>query len=85
MDARSSDALGIADILVEFAESVIDGPAQDKKENAAKPDDEGWVEWRSGECPVDPDTLVDVRLRIQLDGKRAGDLFWPTIAAYRVR
>jgi hypothetical protein len=27
------------------------------------PKDDGWIEWRGGECPVRPDQRVDVRLR----------------------
>lgn len=46
---------------------------------------DGWIEWRGGECPVTPETLVDYRFR-RLDpmdsvteGRspfRAGDLTW---------
>lgn len=25
------------------------------------PDYDGWIEWHGGECPVDPDTVVEVR------------------------
>jgi len=24
---------------------------------------DGWIEWNGGECPVDPETIVDVRDR----------------------
>ena len=27
------------------------------------PDKDGWIKWNGGECPVHPDTVVDVKLR----------------------
>ena len=62
------------------------------KETKQTPDEDGWIKWVSGECPVDPDELVEVRLR---DGYRspvcAGKNFkWQAvnsqydIVAYRV-
>jgi hypothetical protein len=30
-------------------------------EAAPAPDADGWISWSGGECPVDPDTVVDVR------------------------
>ena len=44
-----------------------------------------WIEWKGGECPVDEDTLVEVRYAkqpvtakgVRLDGHiRAGRLAW---------
>ena len=40
-----------------------------------------WIEWRGGECPVDPDTVVMVKLRsnddeFQSRQRRAGNLRW---------
>lgn len=29
----------------------------------AKPDSDGWIEWKGGECPVKAGTLIDVRYR----------------------
>ena len=58
-----------------------------------------WIDWKSGECPVDPDTLVHYRMadgcedlgRVgTVNGTRAGDLRWvhtdriADIIAYRV-
>jgi len=28
-----------------------------------QPDKDGWIEWHGGECPVHPDTVVEVRFR----------------------
>jgi hypothetical protein len=28
-----------------------------------KPDAEGWYKWSGGECPVDPQTIVEIRVR----------------------
>ncbi|MFD1709718.1 hypothetical protein FVQ98_10500 [Ottowia sp. GY511] len=38
-----------------------------------------WIKWHGGECPVPPDTLVEVRLRIGERGKpvAAGAYDWP--------
>lgn len=59
----------------------------------AQPDD-GWIEWKGGECPVEPDAVVEVRMR---DGRTATfddgtvDEFWwgndgcsVDIIAYRI-
>ncbi len=44
-----------------------------------------WISWSGGECPVPPDTLVDVMLRLHSfipykieTSARAGDLYWYT-------
>jgi hypothetical protein len=49
----------------------------------AQPDADGWIEWRGGERPVDPDVIVDVKYRAQpkIDGINGGqpapaDRFW---------
>lgn len=34
-----------------------------RKPEAAKLDADGWIEWSGGECPVDPDDLVDLVAR----------------------
>lgn len=60
---------------------------------SAQPDD-GWIEWKGGECPVEPDAVVEVRMR---DGRTATfddgtvDEFWwgndgcsVDIIAYRI-
>lgn len=56
--------------------------------------DDGWIEWKGGECPVEPDAVVEVRMR---DGRTATfddgavDEFWwgndgcsVDILAYRI-
>lgn len=38
-----------------------------------------WIEWNGGECPVPPDTFVEVKLRCAPAGSRcsrAGDYYW---------
>ena len=38
-----------------------------------------WIKWGGGECPVPPETLVEVKLRcghICYGPRRAGDYFW---------
>ncbi len=56
-----------------------------------QPADDVWIEWKSGECPVDLDANVEVRFSGAWDGNaRAGNLFWlhdggsADIIAYRV-
>lgn len=56
---------------------------------AAKND--GWIEWSGGECPVDGDTIVDVRysLASKFIGSKASDFDWvnryrPFITHYRL-
>jgi hypothetical protein len=52
--------------------------------------EQGWIEWNGGECPVDPDVAVEVRLRCgETDIDEAGSWFWDdcddgTIIAYRI-
>ena len=40
----------------------------------------GWIDWAGGECPVDSDTIVEVKYRkpnpYQLNNDRAGDFTW---------
>jgi hypothetical protein len=55
-------------------------------------DDDGWIPWHGGECPVDGRTPVEVRWRNgeQRTGKRADDFGWydlygpDSIVAYRI-
>ena len=50
-----------------------------------------WIKWHGGECPVPPDTMVEVKYRNGVLGSwhHAGDYFWrhgmgePDIAEYR--
>lgn len=41
---------------------------------------EGWIEWHSGECPVDSDAIVEVKFRNpsrnKFNNDRAGDFNW---------
>ena len=39
------------------------------------PDDDGWIEWKGGECPVEDDAVIDIRFR---DGneERGVDADW---------
>lgn len=30
---------------------------------ATQPDSDGWIEWQGGECPVEPDTLIEPGFR----------------------
>lgn len=74
----------------------INGPAAAaaavKAAIATKTDDNPWIEWRGGECPVPDGTLVDVRYRWTGITDRARDpreLHWDdrrggTIVAYRI-
>lgn len=41
-----------------------------------KKDDEGWVEWHGGECPVEPDVEVEIGLRDGISNKGAADNFY---------
>lgn len=57
-----------------------------------------WIEWKGGQCPVEPEALVELRLRKEsvwetgdyADGRRAGQFDWAhldacgDIIAYRV-
>jgi hypothetical protein len=60
-------------------------------------DPNGWIEWAGGECPVEPETTVEVRFRMEKLGpmtEKASffDWDWPEsdppynddIAAYRI-
>lgn len=35
----------------------------ESKEYRVVPDEDGWLPWYGGECPVDPDTMVEVRYK----------------------
>ncbi len=37
---------------------------------APPPADDGWIKWEGGECPVSPETLVDVRYRSRVTNVR---------------
>lgn len=55
----------------------------------------GWIDWHGGECPVDSDTIVEVKYRkpnpYQFNNDRAGDFSWShdgfdgDIIAYRMQ
>ena len=55
---------------------------------------DGWIEWAGGDCPVDSDTIVEVKCRwhnpSQHNNDRAGDFYWThtgsnaDIIAYRL-
>lgn len=54
-----------------------------------------WISWEGGECPVDPNAIVDIEIRNSrrseiLENQRAGDWGWTHdtlawITAYRVK
>ncbi|ARM70437.1 hypothetical protein FDH43_gp32 [Escherichia phage vB_EcoM_ECOO78] len=54
----------------------------------------GWIDWHGGECPVDSDTIVEVKFRkpspLHFSNDRAGDFVWShhgssgDIIAYRL-
>lgn len=50
------------------------------------PDENGWLPWYGGECPVDPGTVVETRVGYCVGKSReAGDYVWgSSITAYRV-
>ena len=62
---------------------------------ASAADADGWIEWAGGECPVDSDAIVEVKLRNtnrhEFNSDRAGDFDWShdgfgcDIIAYRLR
>jgi hypothetical protein len=76
-----------------YAEGLKHQAGENAPAKAAMPNANGWIEWRGGECPVDPHTPVDVRF---YGGKTdtthvAVDWYWHgcgdvgSIFAYRVR
>lgn len=51
------------------------------------PDSEGWLPWYGGECPVDKDTLVDVKTNTRVNGCAglAAKIWdWDCVTAYRI-
>ena len=47
--------------------------------------DDGWIEWHGGDCPVDPQTLVEVRFKNYTVRKNiGGPLPWSDVIKYRV-
>lgn len=56
---------GVSDDIVAYRvlseEPEPDQP--EKRRSSAQPDADGWIEWSGGECPVPPDTLVEVLFR----------------------
>lgn len=55
------------------------------------PDQDGWITWNGGECPVDSKTLVEMEIRSgEKSTGTAGDWWWGCdnqcydIVAYRV-
>lgn len=66
---KTAERIGkAADALL--AESKKRGPVDelDTLESAIstppQPDDDGWIKWEGGECPVGRETYVEVRLRM---------------------
>lgn len=41
--------------------------------------EEGWIEWNGGECPLGPDVIADIRTRMdQYPRQRAQGWHWMT-------
>jgi hypothetical protein len=60
----------------------------ENREHRVVPDENGWLPWYGGECPVDPDTMVEVRVGYCVGkSRKAGDYnttWGSNITAYRV-
>lgn len=62
------------------------------RQQIVTPDADGWIEWKGGECPVDAEALVEVKLTgdVAQDEVKAGRLVWrhifhnANIIAYRL-
>jgi hypothetical protein len=56
------------------------------REYRVVPDENGWLPWYGGECPVDPGTVVETRVGYCVGkSRKAGDYIWgSSITAYRV-
>lgn len=66
---------------------------REQYESALAAENDGWIEWGGGECPVDNATKVDIKFRTGgiVSGVEAGEYYWPktgheyAIIAYRLR
>lgn len=66
------------------AESMLDGmQSADLIGVSAQSDDEGWIDWHGGECPVDLDTVVDCIYDdgFKAFGTRARNFSWKLIGS----
>lgn len=56
------------------------------REYRVVPDENGWLPWYGGECPVDPGMVVETRVGYCVGkSRKAGDYIWgSSITAYRV-
>lgn len=55
-----------------------------QKDKEMKIDSEGWMNWRGGECPVNPDYIVQYQYRGMFDSAPAKDINWNYCFKYRV-
>lgn len=61
------------------AADILDAVAQDTPSIAASEGD--WIEWKGGECPVDPGTLVEPQYAADADPAKGTRIDWPVPAA----
>jgi hypothetical protein len=57
-----ADAIESAYEVVKNSQVAIDLISNVPQPESAK-DDDGWIEWNGGACPVPPDTAVEIRFR----------------------
>lgn len=82
----SDDVSSLAD---DYATAII---TREQYEAALAAKNEGWIEWRSGRCPIDDVTEVDIKFLAGgiVYGVEAGKYYWPRtgqeydIIAYRL-
>ena len=86
-----TDGLYDAEKVVFFGQRMVEQEKAGYAENGAgligvagNSDDEGWIDWNGGECPVDLDTVVDCIYTdgFKAFGTRARNFFWLKAGAW---
>lgn len=86
------DSLFLGKVPTDYGLGVSDAYGKIKGLLTQPPSD-GWIPWSGGGCPVDPETVVDVRFSNgdEISGLSAGEWEWDlagggfSIIAYRVK
>lgn len=75
-------------VIASCAYAMADAMLEAREAGRPKENGDGWIEWHGGECPVDDNTVVEVRTHgWGSDARRADEFRWGRhagdIIAYR--
>lgn len=58
---------GEEDRFASWCYKMADAMLAERAKNATKYDEDGWIEWNGGKCPVSPSHTVEVKIANNID------------------